>query len=283
MTIRDLVTMVFALIVSMGSVPAMASVVSAERWGEVLEVKTEPEMFQGDAHRGWVEERGEALLAKGSYAFSEGDRIVVELGGLAYGYRVKVTAFHDGQALAPEAESLAFEGSTEELLPRIDAEIEAAAKQLVAVAEAEAAAQAEEDERRQQEEEARAEAQAAADAAESARAQRRKKAKRMTIVGASLVSVGGAGLVTGVGLIAAPPREYPDDNRLQTTLRPPGFVVLGVGAVTAVAGASVLVWNHLRCRKAPADCGAESGSETARHVVPWVGGHGGGASFVGRF
>jgi hypothetical protein len=56
------------------------------------------------------------------------------------------------------------------------------------------------------------------------------------IAGAALIGAGGAALVTGIGLAAAPPRSDPGDPRFELTTRPAGYALLGAGAAIAIVG-----------------------------------------------
>jgi hypothetical protein len=62
----------------------------------------------------------------------------------------------------------------------------------------------------------------------------------------------GGALLTGVGigLAAAPPRVDPDAPLEKTTTRPPGYVLLGVGAATLIAGAVLLSLDRTQAKRA---------------------------------
>lgn len=89
--------------------------------------------------------------------------------------------------------------------------------------------------------------------------------------GVALLTLGIAGLGVGATLVALPPRVKLDDPLYETTTRPPGFVVLGVGAAAAISGVAMLVVDRRRA--------------AARSValVPAAGVHGASLRLVGRF
>ncbi len=87
---------------------------------------------------------------------------------------------------------------------------------------------------------------------------------------ASLV-VGGAAAAAGAVLVVLPPKVKLDDPLYETTTRPPGAVVLGVGAVAVISGVVMLVVDRKRARA------------RAVTVAPTPEGAGAAVSWSGRF
>lgn len=105
--------------------------------------------------------------------------------------------------------------------------------------------------------------------------------------GVALLVAGGAATVTGVVLVALPPKHFPigdpDANMIETT-RPPGYAVLGGGVALAVTGAVLLALDVRRRKRATDDgAAAEAEPKASARVAPWFGGRGAGLGITGRF
>ncbi len=68
----------------------------------------------------------------------------------------------------------------------------------------------------------------------------------------ALLAVGIAGAAVGVVLVILPPKVDVDAPLYETTTRPPGFAVLGVGAAALVTGVVMLVVDRRRARRSRA-------------------------------
>ena len=69
--------------------------------GTALEVEVDPQMLQGQAHRGWVEARAREVLERRPGAVEAGDRIVVKLAGTSRDYHVEVRVLRGGEPPRP--------------------------------------------------------------------------------------------------------------------------------------------------------------------------------------
>ena len=84
---------------------------------------------------------------------------------------------------------------------------------------------------------------------------------RLNVAGIAAASVGVAALGTGIGFMQAPQFPVPDEPIYNRSLRPPGVVMVAVGAITAVTGVLMIVAGHATHRRPR--------SETARvQLVP---------------
>jgi hypothetical protein len=102
--------------------------------------------------------------------------------------------------------------------------------------------------------------------------------------GIALMSVGVAGLITGVVLaVPAPKNQTTQPTKLYTT-RPAGYALLGTGAAVAIAGAVMLVLDRRAAKKAVN--APRTGKQASRRAIvgptPYLG-DGAGVGLVGRF
>lgn len=67
---------------------------------------------------------------------------------------------------------------------------------------------------------------------------------RLNIAGIVIASAGTAALGTGIGFMQAPQFPVPDEPIYNRSLRPPGVVMVGIGAVTVVTGVMLVVAGH---------------------------------------
>ncbi len=67
--------------------------------------------------------------------------------------------------------------------------------------------------------------------------------------GVGLLSVGLGGVIAGSVLVALPPKVNDDNPLEETTTRPPGFAVLGIGAAAALSGAIMLAIDRRRAKR----------------------------------
>jgi hypothetical protein len=67
---------------------------------------------------------------------------------------------------------------------------------------------------------------------------------RLNVAGIVLASVGVAALGTGVGFMQAPEFPVPEEPIYNRSLRSPGVVMVGIGAVTVVTGVMLVVAGH---------------------------------------
>jgi hypothetical protein len=67
---------------------------------------------------------------------------------------------------------------------------------------------------------------------------------RLNIAGIAIASVGVAALGTGIGFMQAPEFPVPDEPIYNRSLRSPGVVMVGIGAVTVVTGVMLVVAGH---------------------------------------
>lgn len=67
---------------------------------------------------------------------------------------------------------------------------------------------------------------------------------RLNVAGIALASAGVAALGTGIGFMQAPELPVPDEPIYNFSLRSPGVVMVGVGAVTVVTGVMLVVAGH---------------------------------------
>jgi hypothetical protein len=223
--------------------------------GSALEVKVDPEMFQGEAHRGWVQARGQEVLERRPVALEPGDRIVVELGGTSRDYRVTVRVLLGGEAIAEQPAPFQCKGSSDELLKLMETAVDDAVDRLIA--ERNTRAQAERDglAREQAERDRIAKEQAAEDARKASLAAKPYRPARLGVAGAVATALGGALVVSGA--VVTSRGEVASDNDLlgTTDFRPPGYVLLGVGSAVLVAGIGMLVVDVVRCKKDRVVCG----------------------------
>jgi hypothetical protein len=67
---------------------------------------------------------------------------------------------------------------------------------------------------------------------------------RLNVAGIVAGSVGVAALGTGVGFMQAPQFPVPDEPIYNRSLRPPGVVMIAIGAITTVTGVIMIVAGH---------------------------------------
>lgn len=109
--------------------PVAAPAVEAP--ADVLRVEVEPGVDDAALLRGWIADRHPSL--RQALRDPEGPHaqwIAVRIAGSTYDYRVHVTAMRDGEPLGTAAEPTRCECTSEELLERVDAGIDASIEQL---------------------------------------------------------------------------------------------------------------------------------------------------------
>jgi hypothetical protein len=231
---------------------------------DALAVEIDPEMLQGEAHRGWVQERAHAVLERRAEALEPGDRIVVELAGTSRAYRVEIRVLRAGEPLAEQPEPFQCNGSSDELLAMVETAVDDAVDRLVAARQAEVDAEA----ARERE----AEAAAARERETKAEAERKRQALAakpyrpapLGLAGAVAIGLGGVMVVGGAILTAR--GEIPSSNDLlgPTDFRPPGYALLGMGSAVLATGVALLVVDVVRCKKDRVACGERGLRRAAR-------------------
>lgn len=242
-----------AVVLSPARAHAMAAAPVDDADGLALAVKVDPEMLQGEAHRGWVEARGREVLERRPGALQPGDRILVELAGTTRNYRVEIRVLLQGEPLASQPEPFVCKGSSDELLALVETAIDDAVDRLI---EARKAEQAEQERQAEERVEQDREAQAKADeAARRKLAETPYRPARLGLGGAVAMGLGGALVVSGA--VVTSRGAVPSGNDLLGSIdfRPPGYALLGVGSAVLMAGLAVLVVDVVRCKKDRAACG----------------------------
>lgn len=215
---------------------------------DVLRVEVERGIDDASLLPGWIAERHPSL--REALRVPEGARaqwIAVTIVGSTYDYRVAVVAVRDGEPLGPAREPTRCECTTEELLARVDAGIEAAVERLRAPAPSEpmprvaspATASAPLPEPRR-------------DGPSPARGRPDTRARHLGPLGQTGVgvTVAGAGLVTaGIVLVARPKqiRGQPGDVEIRD-LRGGGLGLAVTGGVVLATGVALVVADRVGAR-----------------------------------
>lgn len=229
---------------ALASAPPARARVAAD--APALEVKVDPQMFQRDAHRAWIEERGRTVLERRTPKLEPGEHIVVELAGDAYDYVVTVQAYRDGVLLPDQPAPFEHDGTTDELLDRVAVAIDAAASHLVSSREAGEPPAGPEPTIRPPE--------PAREPSPPGAMPTPRRPLRLRIPGAIATGLGGAMLVSGAVLTARGEQPARNDLLLDRDLRPPGIALLGAGATVLLTGVALLVADEVRCRKQRGAC-----------------------------
>jgi len=214
-----------------------------------LEVKVDPQMLQGQAHRGWVEARAREVLERRPGAVEAGDRIVVELAGTIRDYRVEIRVLRGSELLASQPEPFVCKGSSDELLEQVGIAIDDAVDRLIEARRLEQA------ERERVEREWAASEEAAEEAARQRLAATRYQPGRLGVAGAVTLGLGDVVVVAGAIVTARGVVPATNDLLELNDFRPPGYVLLGVGSVVLVTGLGMLVADAVRCKKDRVRCG----------------------------
>lgn len=222
--------------------------------GTALEVEVDPQMLQGQAHRGWIEARAREVLERRPGAVEAGDRIVVKLAGTSRDYHVEVRVLRGGEPLASQPEPFVCKGSSDELLTQVAAAVDDAVDRII---EARRLAQAERERQAREaaERERAAREQAAAEAERQTLAARPYRPARLGVAGAVTLGLGGAVVVAGAVMTARGVVQPPNDLLEHNDFRPPGYALLGVGSVVLATGLGLLVVDVVRCKKDRVKCG----------------------------
>ncbi|MEM9460200.1 MAG: hypothetical protein AAGF11_38860 [Myxococcota bacterium] len=243
-----------------------------EMLGEVT-VEVASDVFEAETLRAWVQERSLATV-EARAPLRAGDRIVIAVEGMPLDYAIEVSALRWGKALPGGPPRVECACTADELLATVERLVEQAVSELELRDRVE----------RKQMEQQRL-AQERAQQAEHKRRRRRGPGEAqdrepyrpaaLGLAGAIGTGLGGAMFVTGVALIArgdGPPTD--NDLIVRTNLRPPGVVVLGVGATVLATGVALLVVDAVRCRKDRARCGqrraaVERARRSIRRGITW--------------
>lgn len=224
--------------------------------GEVI-VEVAPDMIQGQNLRAWVHERSLEALERRN-PLPVGDRILIEIAGTPRDYVLEVHAIRRGEALPGEGEPVECKCTTDDLLARVGDVVDQAVDRLERAALAERA-QAE----RERVARERAEASERVERARLAELERRKRLaaepyrpRPLGAVGGVAIGLGGAMVITGVGLAwAGQGRDTSNDLLRPHDLRPSGFTVLGIGLASLATGVGLLVADVVRCKRDRVRCG----------------------------
>lgn len=221
--------------------------------GAAVEVEVDPQMLQGQAHRGWIEARAREVLERRPGALAADERILVTLAGTSRDYHVELRVLRRGEPLASQPAPFVCKGASDELLEQVEIAIDDAVDRLI------------EARRREREREQAASEQAAAAAEHQRRAaeaaERRALAAkpyrpaRLGLGGAVTLGLGGAVLVAGAVVTARGVALATNDLLEHQDFRPPGYALLGVGSAVLVTGLGMLVVDVVRCKQDRVRCG----------------------------
>lgn len=242
-----------------GTEPAAdADVLAPDASLSPLEVEVVPEMFQREAHRGWVIEHGRLVLDRRD-PLPEGDRLVMKLGGMVGDYEIRVQVYRHGGTDPTWSTQTPCECTRDQLFSTIEQSVDKAVDHIEAEvrAEQEAAQRAAEQQaEREQAKREQAEAQERERQRVAALAAEPYRPKPLGFAGIVTGGVGAGLTVTGIAL-AARGEGRPTGNDLLSpaNLRPPGYALLGVGLGVLTTGVSLLVVDVIRCRKDRVQCG----------------------------
>ncbi|MEX1362340.1 MAG: hypothetical protein AB1Z98_04395 [Nannocystaceae bacterium] len=262
---KTAMTSAMLMVVGMGPRPASGTepaadvdVLAPETDLPPLEVEVVPEMFQREAHRGWVLEHGRLVLDRRD-PLPEGDRLVMKLGGMVGEYEIRVRVYRHGGADPTWSTQTPCECTRDQLFTMIEQSVDRAVDHIEAEvrAEQEAAARAaEEQAEREQAERERAEAEERERKRLAALAAEPYRPKPLGFSGIVATGVGAGVLATGIALAArGEGRPTNNDPVRPADLRPPGYALLGVGLGVLTAGVSMLLVDVVRCRKDRVQCG----------------------------
>jgi len=214
---------------------------------DALTVEVDADMFEGTAHRAWVRERGQVVVGRHE-DLGRGDRIVIEIGGMALGYALSVRGIRAGEEEPEWIGDAACDCTTDELLLEVDMRVEQAAE---ALEKAEAAAQRKR----------------ASERAEHERVveltKRPYRPDRLGIAGAVGTGIGVGGLVFGISLAVRDPGGLPSYLTVRPPLHSMGYALIGTGFGVLTAGVGLLVADVVRCRTDRVKCGSR-GKKSAR-------------------
>ncbi|MCA9651986.1 MAG: hypothetical protein KC501_18870 [Myxococcales bacterium] len=237
---------------------AMSTVASAEPASPPrLEVVIEPGLEDAELFPGWVAEL-EPELEPGSSSQAEGPAIRVEIGGRYLDYRYRVVALRDGEPVVAPSAAKTCECSRDDLLLRIDQELDASIDRLAAASEPEP----------------RPEPRPGPEPGPSP--QPALQQRRMTWRGGVGIGVGAMGLggvIAGSTMIGIGERIPVDAQHLSRDLRTPGIAVLGAGSVVLAAGLGLLIADLVICRKHGPWCRVDREGEQVGdrpRLAPWV-------------
>ena len=262
------------LSVVMGVAPRM---LYAEEPTEVdvdVVVSTEDGMLMGDDHRDWVEMKASRVLDE-LPPLSDGDHIVVEVGGVVGQYKLAVTPYHDGQPVVELRDPFDCPCTTEELLNKVAEQVEVAVEELAKLAEAERDAAALEERQRERREAAAAwrRQQEADRARREMLSARRYRPKTLGWGGILASGLGGGLLVGGIVLTARAHGPATGSDMLDAAdLRPGGYALMGIGGAVLATGLGLLIVDYVRCQKDRVKCGQRGATPTAswKHGSPWA-------------
>jgi hypothetical protein len=225
--------------------------------GDELTVRVEPEVFDGEMLREWVQQQGRSVLDRRG-PLASGDHIVIEIGGSPLDFVLTVQVYRQGERLPGDDDTSRCSCTTDELLAAVEQRVEQRIDRL-------------DDAIRAEQEHAERERLAREQAMASKRRRRRAKQppsapepyrpKRLGIVGAVGTGLAAAMLASGIGLVAAGQRPSDEDLLEPVDLRPSGLGLLGVGSTVLVTGVVLLVVDVVRCKKDEDRCAEREGGQ----------------------
>ena len=207
-----------------------------------LAVSTGDSLPQGDAVRGWVEERGQQVLAEREQPLGPEQRIRITIDGSPFDYRIEMEAVSGAQPLADQPQVLTCECGSDEMLERVGEAIVRAAQELEAAARAEREAAAER---------ARAEAEESSPVAPVMEEDHPRRLGPMGYAGIGVGVLGAGAIAAGIPLALRPPddiRGEPGQIELRST-RPVGIGLAIGGGVALAGGVALLVVDLVRHRE----------------------------------